>query len=103
VNVSILDGSTFVVSDRSGDIDASPDQPHGLFHKDTRFLSLRRLTVDDAVPHAAPAPARDTRSRARQRGLSSAPGAPRSHRSVELRSIPYRGSRLDVVVEGVTA
>jgi hypothetical protein len=33
--ISILDGSTFVVSDRRGDIDAGPDQPHGLFYKDT--------------------------------------------------------------------
>jgi glycogen debranching enzyme len=37
--ISILDGSTFVVSDRRGDIDAAPDQPHGLFFRDTRFLS----------------------------------------------------------------
>jgi hypothetical protein len=27
--IRILDGSTFVVSDRRGDIDAAPDQPHG--------------------------------------------------------------------------
>ncbi len=45
--VSILDGSTFVVSDRRGDIQAS-DQPHGLFFRDTRFLSLWRLTLDGA-------------------------------------------------------
>ena len=37
--VSILEGGTFVVSDAHGDIDASPDEPHGLFHRDTRFLS----------------------------------------------------------------
>ncbi len=37
--ISILDGSTFLVSDRLGDIDASPDQPHGFFYRDTRFLS----------------------------------------------------------------
>ena len=37
--ISILDGSTFVVCDRRGDIDAAPDQPHGLFFRDTRFLS----------------------------------------------------------------
>jgi glycogen debranching enzyme len=48
--VSILDGSTFVVSDRRGDIDADPSQPHGLFHRDTRFLSLWRLTVNGAGP-----------------------------------------------------
>ena len=44
--ISILDGSTFVVSDRRGDIDAGPDQPHGLFYRDTRFLSRWVLTVE---------------------------------------------------------
>jgi glycogen debranching enzyme len=45
--VSILDGSTFVVSDRKGDIDAGPDQPHGFFFRDTRFLSRWVLSVKD--------------------------------------------------------
>jgi hypothetical protein len=40
--VSILEGNTFVVSDRRGDIDASPDEPHGLFNRDTRYLSRWR-------------------------------------------------------------
>ncbi len=44
--ISILDGSTFCVSDRRGDIDAGPDQPHGLFYRDTRFLSRWILTVE---------------------------------------------------------
>jgi len=44
--ISILDGSTFVVSDRRGDIDAGPDQPHGLFFADTRHLSRWRLTME---------------------------------------------------------
>src|SRR5688500_11056967 len=48
--ISILDGSTFVVSDRRGDVDAGPDQPHGLFYKDTRFLSRWRLTVNGIAP-----------------------------------------------------
>jgi hypothetical protein len=44
--LSILDGSTFVVSDRRGDIEAQADRPHGLFHRDTRFLCRWRLTLD---------------------------------------------------------
>ena len=44
--VSILDGNTFVVSDRCGDIDPSPTDPTGLFAWDTRFLSKWVLTVD---------------------------------------------------------
>jgi glycogen debranching enzyme len=44
--ISILDGSTFLVSALSGDIDASPDQPHGFFFRDTRFLSRWTLTAN---------------------------------------------------------
>jgi glycogen debranching enzyme len=48
--VSILEGDTFVVSDRCGDVDSSPDEPHGLFNRDTRYLSKWRLTVDGRSP-----------------------------------------------------
>src|SRR3954454_10809995 len=44
--VSLLDGNTFVVSDRRGDIDASPNEPQGLFAWDTRHLSRWLLTID---------------------------------------------------------
>ncbi len=44
--VSALDGNTFVVSDRRGDIDASPTDTNGLFSFDTRFLSKWVLTID---------------------------------------------------------
>jgi glycogen debranching enzyme len=44
--VSVLDGSTFVVSDASGDIDATPTDTTGLFHSDTRHLSRWILTLD---------------------------------------------------------
>ena len=44
--ISILDGSTFVVCDRRGDIAASPDQAQGFFYRDTRFLSHWTLTAD---------------------------------------------------------
>jgi len=44
--VKILDGNTFVVSDGSGDIEASMTDPTGLFSYDTRFLSKWVLTVD---------------------------------------------------------
>lgn len=44
--ISILDGNTFVVSDRRGDIEATPVDNHGLFLDDTRFLSRWILTVD---------------------------------------------------------
>ena len=44
--VKILDGNTFVVSDSSGDIEASLTDPTGLFSYDTRFLSKWVLTID---------------------------------------------------------
>lgn len=44
--ISILEGNTFVVANRRGDIDATPTDPHGLFHADTRYLSRWILTVD---------------------------------------------------------
>src|SRR5258708_21127225 len=49
--ISMLEGNTFVVSDRRGDIDASPTDTMGLFSRDTRFLSRWRLTVDGTVPN----------------------------------------------------
>src|SRR5947199_8025477 len=44
--VRILEGNTFVVSDESGDIEASLTDPTGLFSFDTRFLSKWVLTID---------------------------------------------------------
>ena len=48
--VSILEGNTFIVSDRAGNIDASPVDTRGLFAWDTRFLSRWVLTVDGQTP-----------------------------------------------------
>jgi glycogen debranching enzyme len=44
--VSILDGNNFVVSDRRGDMEVTPNENHGLFLNDTRFLSRWVLTID---------------------------------------------------------
>ena len=49
--VRILEGSTFVVSDRRGDLLASPTEPLGLFHQDTRYLSRWELTIDGKHPN----------------------------------------------------
>ncbi|MCI0362379.1 MAG: hypothetical protein L0219_00765 [Phycisphaerales bacterium] len=48
--VSILEGSTFVVSDRRGDMDASPTDTSGLFRMDTRFLSRWVLRLNGDRP-----------------------------------------------------
>ncbi len=44
--VNILEGNTFVVSDKRGDIEATPQDTTGLFSFDTRFLSKWVLTVN---------------------------------------------------------
>jgi hypothetical protein len=44
--IRILDGNTFVVSEDTGDIEATPSEPTGLFSIDTRFLSTWVLTVN---------------------------------------------------------
>lgn len=49
--VSILEGDTFVVSDRRGDISISPEEAQGLFQGDTRFLSRWVLTVNGTLPN----------------------------------------------------
>ena len=49
--VSILEGNTFVVSDRTGNINATLTQPEGLFAWDTRFLSRWVLTIDGTTPN----------------------------------------------------
>jgi glycogen debranching enzyme len=46
-SVNLLDGNTFVVSDHSGDIEATASDPIGLFSFDTRFLSRWVLSIND--------------------------------------------------------
>ncbi len=45
MQTSVLDGSTFVVGDELGDLDAAPDRHHGFFRDDTRLVSRWRLSV----------------------------------------------------------
>ena len=45
--LTILEGSTFCISDERGDI---YEQTGGLFARDTRFLSCFRLTVNGVAP-----------------------------------------------------
>ena len=48
--ISILEGNTFVVSDRRGDIEGSPTDTQGFFADDTRFLSRWVLTTNGIRP-----------------------------------------------------
>ncbi|HZU85733.1 MAG TPA: glycogen debranching N-terminal domain-containing protein [Polyangiaceae bacterium] len=49
-SIAILEGNTFVVSDRRGDIEGSPTDTQGLFADDTRFISRWVLTIDGTRP-----------------------------------------------------
>ncbi len=46
--LSVLDGSTFLVGDRLGDMRADEGREHGFFSEDTRFVSRWVLRVDAA-------------------------------------------------------
>ena len=48
--ISLLDGNTFVVSDRRGDVEGTPSSTQGLFSDDTRFLSRWVLTINGSRP-----------------------------------------------------
>jgi glycogen debranching enzyme len=45
--LSVLDGSTFVVGDRLGDVRADEGREHGFFSEDTRFVSRWVLRVEE--------------------------------------------------------
>ena len=45
--LSVLDGSTFVVGDRLGDVRADDGREHGFFSDDTRFISRWVLRVGE--------------------------------------------------------
>lgn len=47
-SVTLVEGQSFCISSSSGDID--PGTAHGLFDRDTRFLSRWQLLVNDAPP-----------------------------------------------------
>jgi glycogen debranching enzyme len=55
--VTLVEGSAFCISARSGEID--PAHPQGLFFRDTRFLSEMRLTLNGNEPEPLAATAVD--------------------------------------------
>ena len=86
--VTLIEGSTFCISEPGGDI--VPGQPQGLFIQDTRVLSRWTLTVDgraaepvtvqQADPHAAAfigAPAAAPRGPGRRRDAGHPAALPR--------------------------
>ena len=48
--LTLKNGDTFAVFNRSGDIAGRAGSPEGVFHRDTRHLSQFVLTIDGAKP-----------------------------------------------------
>ena len=55
--VTLVEGSAFCISSRSGEID--PTRPQGLFFRDTRFVSELRCTLNGFSPEPLAATAPD--------------------------------------------
>src|SRR5262245_44111090 len=55
--VTLVEGSAFCISSRSGEID--PSRPQGLFFRDTRFVSELRCTLNGLTPEPLSATAPD--------------------------------------------
>jgi glycogen debranching enzyme len=49
-SITLVEGPGFCISDRAGNM--APELPHGVFFRDTRFLSLLRLRVNGAAPES---------------------------------------------------
>ena len=94
--VTLVEGSAFCISGRSGDM--SPNLPQGFFFRDTRFLSRLELRVNGTVPEALEAEAVDPFSATYV--LRSRPPAGKADSSLLVFRHRYvgRGMREDVVI-----
>jgi glycogen debranching enzyme len=77
--VTLVEGSTFCITGRSGDVAA--DSPQGLFFRDTRILSGWRLRIGGEAPQV----------------LSVLPGAP--YRTTFLSRVAAQGGTTDLLLE----
>src|ERR1700704_5364533 len=95
--VTLVEGSAFCISNRSGEID--PAHPQGLFFRDTRFLSQMHLLLNGATPEPLAATASDPFSGVFVlRGLP-AKGHADSHLVMYRRRYVGRGMREDIEIE----
>ena len=92
--LSVLDGSTFVVGDRLGDVRADDGREHGFFSEDTRFLSRWVLRVGrDAAGAAEPRSGRALRRPVLPDAARSGPTSRRRARSCAAGSSTTSGWR----------
>jgi len=95
-SVTLVEESAFCISARSGDM--LPGHPHGLFFRDTRFLSGLRLRVNDQWPEPLEATTTDPFSGAFVLRDPPRPGRPDSHLMVFRRRYVGRGMREDIAL-----
>ncbi len=94
--VTLVEGSAFCLSSRSGEID--PARPQGLIFRDTRFLSEFRLRLNGVEPEPLAATTRDPFSGVFVlRGLPAA-GHADSHLMLTRRRYVGRGMREDIEI-----
>ena len=94
--VTLVEGSSFAISLPSGDM--LPGHPHGLFFRDTRFLSELRLRVNDEWPEPLAAQTLDPFSAAFVLRAAPQSGRADSHLVVFRNRFVGRGMREDVTV-----
>ena len=94
--VTLVQGSSFCISSRSGDV--LPDRPHGLFFRDTRFLSRFELRINGQQPEPLTADSTDPFSATFV--LRTRPRAGRADSTLTIMRYRYvgRGMREDIVV-----
>ncbi|MDQ4132978.1 MAG: amylo-alpha-1,6-glucosidase, partial [Actinomycetota bacterium] len=94
--MTLVEGSAFCISDHGGDI--APSAAHGLFFRDTRFLSRFGLLVNGAVPE--PLAAEGTNPFSATFVLRAAPSGSAADSSLLVFRHRYvgRGMREDIVV-----
>jgi glycogen debranching enzyme len=95
--VTLVEGSAFCLSTRSGEID--PAHPHGLFFRDTRFLSQMQLLLNGTTPEPLAATNLDPFSAIFVLRGSPAQGRADSHLVVYRRRYVGHGMREDIEIE----
>ena len=95
--VTLVEGSAFCISSRSGEID--PAHPQGLFFRDTRFVSEMRLLLNGVTPEPLAATAPDPFSGVFVLRGHPSKGHADSHLVVFRRRYVGRGMREDIEIE----
>ena len=95
--VTLVEGSAFCISSRSGEID--PSRPQGLFFRDTRFISELRCTLNGLSPEPLAATAPDPFSGVFVLRGHPSKGHADSHLVLFRRRYVGRGMREDLELE----